>query len=78
MLDIAHIVQQSRTTADRLDMVLGAALSGQCSPDHAAKLAYVGIGIAANNAMQINAARVGNGLGVLAAPTAWKGVTTAQ
>ena len=82
MLDLPHIVQQSRHTADRLDMVLDATIAGQCSPDNAAKMAYLGISIAANNSMQINAARMSNEFGLpLSAPkggNAWKGLTRPQ
>ena len=60
MLD--DMMNQSRRIADRLEDVLAAACDGTVSCEDAARIGYVGISIAANNAVHLAALRLRNGL----------------
>lgn len=64
-----HVIEQSRRIADRLEDVLFAACDGTVSCEDAARIGYVGIGVAANNAVMLSAMRLRNGLAPLPAPS---------
>lgn len=69
--DLDAIAHQSREVAAKLDNVLSACLAGDILPSDAARIGYVGMGIAANNAVHLHALRLSNGT---LSRRAWAGI----